>query len=298
MKRTRFLKKVISIVTVVAAVFNSMCASVFADEPNLDMRADLSAVVSAYIEEYPEDADVLNDVFEDLVYDPNFKIAYEDDKEYAVSAFKNCLVGAINDKYGIQAYAGDFSCTFWYSLYEVPVINQIKSNYCGPASILEALIGYGELDNVASNKNITALNNEFNAMGSPAEGPAINVMMKRLNNRIGLLNYGYNFYTSHSYSGSIDYLVQTFQSNIVPIVYFADTSALNYYNGKKFSHYITVESVNTIKREIVLVDPHFDATYRGKHTITFDEFYNAMKLDNGIMNCAIIGTSATANHTD
>lgn len=298
MKRTRFFKKVISIVTVVAAVFNSMCASVFADEPNLDMRADLSAVVSAYIEEYPEDADVLNDVFEDLVYDPNFKIAYEDDKEYAVSAFKNCLVGAINDKYGIQAYTGDFSCTFWYSLYEVPVINQIKSNYCGPASVLEALIGYGTLDNIDSNKSITALNAEFNAMGAPVNGPAINVMMNRLNNQMGLPNYGYNFYTANTYSGSINYLVQTFQSNLVPIVYFADTSALNYYSEKGFSHYIAVESVNTVTKEIVIVDPHFDAVYRGKHTITYDEFYNAMKLDNGLMNCAIIGTRATANHTN
>ena len=87
------------------------------------------------------------------------------------------------------------------------------------------------------------------------------------------------YYSSGGHISALDDVIYSLYHDGIPIVRVEDTRVLKYYNGYKCEHYIIVEMVDRQSETITIIDPHYDPKYFGRHTITFNEFYDIAKAD-------------------
>ncbi len=195
-----------------------------------------------------------------------------------------------------STFAYNPSSAYFYSNYTVPVIDQVYSYTCGPASYLQALTGNGILTNNSNNTSDFAVLDAADEIGTtPEYGSNPQQVTDALNRQEELESYyTYNFFTEFTYNQSIYMLQYAFMNDITPVVYVADTSWFNYYNGVSQRHFVTVASINYQSQRIVIVDPNCEDEFRGRHEITFNEFYNAMKhsCKDDVFNSYIIGSTS------
>lgn len=299
MKKFKKISSLTLSILLVIEVLTSFSYHTLAVSNEIDnLSADFMTIRNEFVAEYPEDIELIDDVINQVVNDPQYEAAYAYDKESALSTLTDCLNGSINQKYGIKTLAWNYK-SYFYSNYTVPVVKQSTKYYCGPASVIEALIGNGLMSNTAANKSKSKQDEIAKNMKVTEKDGVANVptVVDELNaNYSGSNPYGYGIFTKYNYSESISYMTYAFVHNMVPVVYIADTSKFDYYyyNDKgSFTHYVVVASIDYESETICIVDPHYDNRYGGIHYVSFDEFYDAMKTykvveeDQGV-NCYII----------
>ena len=204
-------------------------------------------------------------------------------------------VNHIANQDNASTFAYNPSSAYFYSNYTVPVIDQVYSYTCGPASYLQALIGNGTLTNSSNNTNSLAIEQAGEVIGTtPQNGSSVEYVTNALNTHNNPASYTWSIFTAFTYNQSINMLQYAFMNDITPIVYVADTSWFNYYNGVSQRHFVTVASINYQSQRIVIVDPNCEDEFRGRHEITFNEFYNAMKhsCKDDVFNSYIIGSTS------
>lgn len=264
-------------------------------DDNISLTQFSQSIVQEYSAQYPEYSSDFEEAVVLLIRDPHFISAYEGDRDNAIRNIYftlDCIAHSGN----ASTLAYNPSSAHFYSKSTVPVINQVYSYTCGPASYLQALIGNGILANNSDNTSASAVLDAADEIGTtPRYGSNPQQVTDALNRQEELESYySYNFFTEYTYNQSIYMLQYAFMNDITPIVYVADTSYFNYYNGASYKHFVTVSSVNYQSQRIVIVDPNYVDAYRGTHTITFNEFYNAMRntSSDGEVNSYIIGSTS------
>ena len=283
------MKKILSLILVVSTLF--LCGTNAFAESNdsVDMKTVFLQIRDKYALDYPDDIEMIDEITDLCLNDPDLTAGYESDSETAIAAFKQCLDSSLNQQHGIDTYTMLPNGIF-RSDYTVPVITQSTEYYCGPATVIAALIGDGKLANTTANKsasNQAAVADDLTV--SKLNGmPPVPTVVNYLNTYYSGTPYGYGLYTRFNYETSISYMTYAFANGMVPVVRVTDTSCFDYYNGESFSHYVAVQEINYTNETIVIVDPHYNSAYRGYHTITFDEFYNAMKAVKNNLNSYII----------
>lgn len=240
------------------------------------------------MEEYPDDVELIDAVIELVTNDPNFVVIYDNNRDEGLDLLRGNIKASIREQSGIDAYA--YSNGEYYSVFGVPVVTQATDWYCCPASFISALIGGMAFTDTDANKGKAMQDTIANELGVTEEkgAPAVSTVKDCLNKHFGGNIYGYHMFTKYCYEQSIKYMADALEKEYIPLVRVTDTSAFKYYNGNSFSHYVAVSSINYLNKTLVIMDPHNKSPYNGNHTITFDEFYNAMKLVKGRDNCWII----------
>lgn len=269
---------------------NSMVCSSFAEgEVVSENLSGFQSLRTEFADEYPDDVELIDEVINVAMCDPTFIETYEYDKELAVEILKNTLIDSINQRYRISTYA-DNGNGVYYSMMDVPVVKQATTWYCCPASVIAAFIGNAVFSDTERNKSKAMQDSIASELGVTEENgaPIPAKVASVLNKRVSGTPYGVGYFTYLSYDSAIDYAKKALLNNYVPLVRVADTSAFSYYRGERFTHYVAISKIDYNNKKITIVDPHYDSRFGGERTVTFNEFYNAMKLAYNGNNCWII----------
>lgn len=228
-----------------------------------------------YTAVYPEQAAVINDIVDTLSSSDEFVEIFNNEGSSAFQIVEDSLRDVLNPEPTAHMQTDDL----YTSVHIFPNIQQIDSYSCGPASVLMALIGGGADGYYYTNNEMitdnwqTALKQDLKTTSSA--GTSIGEITRVLNKNIPSVR-GYTYktkaFTVYSYEQALDFIENSLVNDAVPVIRVSDTSLLFYYYGKKYSHYMVVDSVDFNAECVNLVDPHYDDKYYGIHTISFDEF--------------------------
>lgn len=159
---------------------------------------------------------------------------------------------------------------------------KLLNYYCGPAAVLQALIGNGKLSNTSSNKSETKIKSVGSSMGTTSiNGTYISSITSYMQNYYGSASptYQTKYFSKYTYNQAYSFVAVSLRNGAAPILRVGDTSLLSYYKGVKLSHYVTISGCDLISQTITIVDPHYNSAYRGRHTISMAEFNEIMKND-------------------
>ncbi len=239
--------------------------------------SSILSVRAEYVDEYPNDVELIDNVIEDIFDDPQFTAIYDCDEEEAADTLRDALDRSIQSECGIQpqSYVGTYASSKYY----VPVVKQKTNYYCGPASIIEALVGNGILDdeNSVTQGTIAA------KAGTTSNGTYVYKVRDVLNSYYSSSPYEYKYVSHYTSKDSVYLLVDSLANDFVPVVLFSNTSKLGYYNGKAYSHYVAVEYVDLNAKKIGIVDPNYISPYGGEHEVSFDSFSKALDSEGWII---------------
>ncbi|MGN0181718.1 MAG: C39 family peptidase [Candidatus Ornithomonoglobus sp.] len=260
-----------SVNTQALEVTETQMSSTTASNNSLSSCADI--IKNIYTAQYPEDAEMINDIVDTISTSEEFIHYFECEGATAFQiiedSLRDALIPSVSPRY--------VSNGIYRSRYTVPVIMQSKTWYCGPASVLQALYGNG--DTTDTQDNIAA------ALGTTSGGTyitSISAYMRQKHPASSGYEYKAKAFTCYTYQNAIELVKKSLQQNAVPIIRVGDTSVLGYYNGQSYTHYMCISEVNTNNNTVTLVDPHFNATYRGTHVISMSEFEDLVNYDGWI----------------
>jgi hypothetical protein len=251
----------------------------------------VSIVLSVYQKKYAEKTGVVSEVVYSIVQQDEFKNAYASEGKMAFRIVEDALQDALELDTNLKSYySGKY-----YLPNTVPAIDQYYGSYCGPAATLQALIGNGFLSNTTSNTNSTAVYNMGTTLGTTSSGTYISNITNHMKSYYSsnTLTYNRKAFTQYSYNKALPYVSNSLYNDGAVIMRVNDTSKLQYYNGVSLSHYVTIIEVNYTRSTVKIVDPHYNSTYRGTHTITFTEFNNIMS-DDGWLSVLTTDTASNA----
>ncbi len=158
----------------------------------------------------------------------------------------------------------------------VPLYQQEKDYYCGPASA-KMLLKYvkGTLYTQASLAT---------AMGTTrSNGTLVYKLTNTLNSKLGSSEYEYVLDSDYEFGNSLIYCIDKSK----PIVCHVDTSALPIYNGTSCGHYIVsigyswYASGSSGYSKVKYNDPNWNNAYFGTYTCDVDEMRDAINLKAG-----------------
>lgn len=235
---------------------------------------DLNGVKKTYSMLYPMHEQKLNDIIDSYQIDDQFGYHYLEDREGALKVVRKALQieMEILSSSSVSLNAYNPSTGFFYSNYPMPFVEQLENNWCGPAAVIQTLIGAGKLQNTTANKNYTAQQAQAKAMGtgSMSGGTYVYAMTNRLNSYYtGGSKYTYKIITRYTTIDELKvYIQHSFYNNAPPIIYFNDASKLGYYyqtDGtlKPITHYISVSEQTALADTATLVDPNYMRTLSG-----------------------------------
>ncbi len=243
----------------------------------LSIESCAAHIKSVYKAKYPEQTEMIDDIVDTLSNSDEFIRIFEDEGATAFQIIEDSLRDAIEPRVKPYMQTDDL----YTSKYVFPDIQQKENYYCGPASVLMALIGSGAkgyyytLDESITDGWQDTLAKEELLNTTPENGTHIQNITKVLRNNVPSIN-GYTYktkaFTINSYKKALDFIETSLVKDAVPVIKVSNTALLDYYYGKKFSHYMVVDFVDFNAESIQLVDPHNDDAYFGSHSITFDEF--------------------------
>ena len=287
MKKNKFNKAIVASLTVSLLVCSAPC---YAEEVNdgisvntLSISDCASHIKNVYKSDYPENADIIDEIVDTLSASDVFIDIFECEGATAFQIIEDSLHDALDPSVKPFMQTDDLYTT----KYTVPKIQQIYTNYCGPASTVMALIGSGSPNHkYTTNTSVTNGwqtylatgnngNDNNNNLQTGSKGTNISNITKVMNNNIPSVN-GYTYktkaFTYKTYNKALDFIEISLVMDAVPIIRVEDTSLLKYYKGETFSHYVVITAVDFNAESITLIDPHYDNKYFGTHQISFDEF--------------------------
>ncbi len=172
----------------------------------------------------------------------------------------------------------------FYLPHSIPVFAQSEIYYCGPASTIMAQIGNGKLSNTPASFSNTKQQEMAESLDTTyASGTYVSKMSAYLYAHASN-GYDYDYYddlyddaNDELYLAGLDFvddLRTSLSNNFTPVVQISDCSFLPYYgsNYKGSPHYMVVTQINDINGTITVLDPHYDDTYNGYHTMSTEQF--------------------------
>lgn len=227
-------------------------------------------VKNIYKAKYPDQAEMIDDIVNILSSSDQFISIFETEGASAFCIIEDSLRDVLEPAAAPCGYTPDL----YLSDYANPLIKQVDSRSCGPASTLMALIGSGAPE-YPYTRDETTLNDWQVNLKEKLEGTDIKYITKFLQEKVPSRN-GYKFkskaFTKYSYNLAFDFIADSLINDAVPVLLVWDTSLLGYYNGYSCGHYMVVVCIDTLEREITLADPNNNPAYFGYHVISFDEF--------------------------
>ena len=285
--------------TGVAAQAAETVGAEFAD--TLSIGSCATNIKNIYKSNYPEQAAMINDIVDTLSSSDEFAAIFDDEGATAFQIIEDSLRDALEPAASTYSLSGGV----YKAKYTVPAIYQRTNYYCGPASVLQALIGNGvltdvysvsktELSNSSNARNINSTNKQkeiATAMGTTSSnGTYIGQISAYMRQQFPAKN-GYEYkakaFTRYSYGNAIELVKASLAQNAVPIIRVPDTSVLGYYNGISQSHYVCISEVDTNKNIVTLVDPNntggtTNPRYLGTWKVSMTEFENIVNYDGWI----------------
>lgn len=243
----------------------------------LSIRSCAANIKNIYKAKYPEQAETIDNIVDTLSNSDEFICIFEDEGTTAFQIIEDSLRDALESTVMPCMQTDDL----YISKYSFPNIQQKNDYYCGPASVLMALIGSGAegyyytLDETVTNGWQDDLGGDGMLETSQENGTSILSVTRVLRNNVPSRN-GYTYktkaFTINSYEKALDFIEASLVMDAVPVIKVSNTALLGYYNGSSFDHYMVVDSVDFNAESVQLVDPNCDNRYFGNHSITFDEF--------------------------
>ncbi len=152
----------------------------------------------------------------------------------------------------------------YYAYVTTTLVQQNNGYYCGPASALMAIWGWG--GNVSGANNYAKQQTLGTAMGTnQTDGTYVYMLRNVLNSYISTNQYDYYGNWSLDWSTFMAYSFASLTADRAPIIR-ANTQTLSYYGGRSFIHYITITDFDYSTMRMCLYDPHIDNTYYGAHS--------------------------------
>ena len=243
--------------------------------PANDLQSCAENIKTIYKERYPGNDDVIDDIVDTISADDEFIYIFEKEGAKAFQIVEDSLRDALEptpEPYysvdGVYRTAGT-----------VPFVEQAEKNFCGPAAVLQALIGAGYLSNTNYNKNYDK-QKEVSRDVFPEDVDNANTTLiaeymqdNYYKNISPNKFYKAKVFTTYSKDKIISFFTYSLQNNGAPIIRVYDTSKLGYYNKLSQVHYVTITKVDTNTRRVTLMDPNYSTGLGGEHTITYDELF-------------------------
>ncbi|MDO4541809.1 MAG: C39 family peptidase [Bacillota bacterium] len=162
-------------------------------------------------------------------------------------------------------------------------VQQKNSYYCGPATVLNAIAGWGGY--VAGSTNIAKQDTLANRMGTnSSEGTYVyqvkNALNAYLNSPTNQHRYDYVLGSSMTTTTFLNAMRTMFPYDRSLILH-ARTAPLSYYNGADYHHYILVTAFNTLNGKTRLNDPHWNNSYYGIRSVPTSEALATVKNYSG-----------------
>lgn len=249
----------------------SLSSMVFAktDKPSEAEESLRSAYMNdsefhAHLAADPKDAmDALDNAINNLgVIDP------ADEKKYIEMI--NASVGTV----GTLGLMPMFWDNYNYAWVNTSLVQQINGYYCGPASVLMAIWGWG--GNVSGSTNTAKQNTLASAMGTTSSsGTYVYRVRDTLNSYLGSNFYSYYLGSSLDQTTFRVYVFNSLSKNRAPILH-AKTEYLSYYNGHASGHYITATDFNYDNMTIRLHDCNNNSSYYGVRSVAWQQVYNSI----------------------
>ncbi len=251
--------------------------------PANDLQSCAENIKRIYKERYPDNDDVIDEIVDILSADDEFIYIFENEGAKAFQIVEDSLRDALEptpEPYYAVNGVYKLACT-------VPYVMQIEKYYCGPASVLQALIGAGYLTNESNNKNYAKQKDVADALETTEkEGTYVykitEYMQEYYQNISSSKSYISKWFDSDTKGNVIGFLTYSLQNNGAPIVKVSDTSKFRYYNNVSQAHYVTVIEVDTNSRTITVMDPNYSPGLGNKHTITYNEMLELTEVRGGL----------------
>lgn len=183
--------------------------------------------------------------------------------------------------------AGDMGT--YYSRYTVPALVQERSYYCAPASVIQALIGSGDINQselAQSNLQETVAND----LGTDRDGTYITNVTSYMNQNCSLVTFALRYrtkaFTRYTYDSALSYVSESLRLGGCPILRIYDTADLDCYNiggvAVSCTHYVTLSYYDVRNALVNFVDPNCNMAYNGIHSVSFDDFESCINYDGRI----------------
>ncbi|MBR2402629.1 MAG: hypothetical protein IKB01_07670, partial [Lachnospiraceae bacterium] len=278
--------KIISIVFVITAfilTFGSTIPYVEASGMS-NMECSVNRITDKYVLDYPEDKEIIENIALEITCDEEFISIYKEEPEVALEIIEDAIMDYLTPS--VSNYA--LNNAIFFLDYSVPVVNQLCYNpstgsalytYCGAAATIQALIGNGLLSNTSANTDSTAVYNMGIELGTNSNGTTIGSITSKMKSYYasGSATYKTKAFTVYSYDKALYYIQYSLYHGKAPIMRVKETSDLDYYGTTDLTHYVTITKVNMNDSTITIVDPNYNASYRGEHVISMTEFEEIMK---------------------
>lgn len=235
-----------------------------------------------YTTEYPEQADMINEIVDTFSTDSEFINIFDSEGAKAFQIVEDSLKDSLEPSVSAQSLTAVRYSLTARAISQV-VGNSVEDKYhCGPASALQALVANRKISYPSNTQS--AVKTAGEKMGTNSNGTYVYQITNYMNTyeSSSSVNYKSKGFTRYSYEKALDFVINSLASGRAPVMRVYNTALMSYYNGAKYSHYVTITGVDTSAGTITVVDPHFSTTYRGVHTITLSEFYNVMKGGTGL----------------
>lgn len=230
---------------------------------------------------------MIDEIVGTITASEEFIYCFETEGAKAFQIVEDSLRDALVPTATTYSYAGN---GVYKSKYTVTPIRQSQDNYCGPASVLQALIGNGVESGYNSSNSSSKQDEIANDLGTDATGTYIGSISKYMREKFPAKN-GYEYkakaFTCNTYTKALDLVIASLEQNAVPIIRIPDTSVLGYYDGESQHHYVCISEVNTKTGKVTLVDPNNTKVgnsypYFGTKVITTAEFEALVDYDGWI----------------
>lgn len=250
-----------------------------------DLKSCAENIKRIYKGRYPDNEDVIDEIVDILSADNEFIYIFENEGAKAFQIVEDSLRDVLEptpEPYVAVDGVYKTAC-------KVPFVMQLENYYCGPASVLQALIGAGYLTNESKNKNYAKQKEVAGALKSTEQkGTFIDEITNYMQEYYANISPN-KAYRTKAFTQKVDskgniirFLTYSLQNNGAPILKVSDTSKFGYYNNVSQAHYVTVIEVNTNTRRIKVMDPNYGAGLGNEHTITYDELFATATNDSDI----------------
>lgn len=165
------------------------------------------------------------------------------------------------------------SSTSTYAWVVAPNVNQQLYYYCGPASALQAIAGWGGY--VKGNTNKKKMDTLAKQMGTTTDGSSYTAVASTLNKYASDYPYGYKSGKDMDVDEFLNTCYDSLADDYAPIIQ-CRTEELDYYGGHISRHFITISGADLDTEKVRLVDPNYRQEYFGIRTISAGEAFGSI----------------------
>ncbi len=178
-----------------------------------------------------------------------------------------------------------------YSL-NVPLYQQTKTYYCGPAAVLQLLYKERKYSTIQGSTAAEKQDTLARELGTTTSGTRTDKIVDVINSYTNRVRSWEMMHVDDYDSNDVlllKYYMDSNFSNGHPTIYMVHTSSLGYYNGRESYHFVTGSGIkyeNGLSSDnsgitMLIVDPHYDSNLAGKHEVPFDEMLSGMSETTG-----------------